>query len=83
MTGEEHAAEAERGIEASTFAYQRWGETQNDGDYWAAEWELRRAQVHAALAQAAYFAETLKVTRDAQDRADRVIASYQTLQERT
>jgi len=69
VTGEEHAAEAERLLALCA------------GDQRGSALDLActaAAQVHATLAQAAYFAETLKVTRDAQDRAERVIASYRT-----
>jgi hypothetical protein len=63
VTGPQHYRAAEKGIEASTWQRQKWGELEAaDSDAAAAaleavEWELQRAQVHATLALAAATAD--------------------------
>jgi len=57
MTGPEHFRAAEQAAEASVYAYQRWGESSDEGDFRAAMWEQGMAQLNATLALAAATAD--------------------------
>ena len=57
MTGPEHYRAAENALDASVFAYQRWGESGDKDDLKSAMWEQGIAQVNATLALAAATAD--------------------------
>jgi len=57
MDGPSHYRAAEQAAEASVYAYQRWGESGDEGDFKAAMWEQGMAQLNAALAVAAATAD--------------------------